>query len=85
MVTAIVGSSRWLYYAVRNGFGRTYIWRNDQSTGAPHTYLDLGEVAVDSMAITHLFGGNPLLLFSMGAGIIGQVTLPLDGDASSTT
>jgi hypothetical protein len=32
------------------------------------------------MAITHLFGGNPLLMFSYGPDI-GQVTLPLDGDA----
>ena len=80
LVTALVGSSRWLYYAVENQYGHTYIWRNDQSTGAPHTYLDLGLANVESMAITHLFTGNPLLLFSVGTDI-GQVTLPLDGDA----
>lgn len=80
LVTAIVGSSRWLYYAVRNSAGYTWIWRNDQSTGAPHTYLYLGQVAVESMAITHLFGGNPLLMFTVGPDI-GQVILPLDGDA----
>ena len=40
----------------------------------------LGDVDVASMAIAHLFTGNPLLLFSIGTDI-GQVTLPLDGDA----
>ena len=65
---------------MQNGFGHTWIWRNDQSTGAPHTYMYLGDVDVASMAITHLFSGNPLLLFRMGTDI-GQVTLPLDGDA----
>jgi len=77
--TAIVGTSRWLYYAVQNGAGDTWIYRNDQTTGAPHTYLFLGNVDVRSMAVTHLFPGNPLLLFSADE-TVGQVVLPLDGD-----
>lgn len=80
LVTALVGSSRWLYYAVTNGAGDTWIWRNDQTTGAPHTYLFLGQVDVGSMGITHMFTGNPRLLFSVGVDI-GEVILPLDGDA----
>jgi len=79
-VTALIGSSRWLYYAVQNSAGNTWIWRNDQSTGSPHTYLYLGAVTVSAMAVTHLFSGNPLLLFSIGTQI-GSVILPLDGDA----
>lgn len=79
-ITALIGSSRWLYYAVQNSAGQTWIWRNDQSTGAPHTYMYLGVGDVRSMAISHIFPGNPLLLFSLGTQI-GSVVLPLDGDA----
>jgi hypothetical protein len=79
IVTAIQGSSRWLYFAVENGAGHTWIYRNDQTTGAPHTYLDLGVVSVGYITITHLAAGNPLLLFSAGTNI-DQVVLPLDGD-----
>ena len=79
LVRAIQGTSRWLYYAVENTAGHTWIYRNDQTTGAPHTYLDLGPTAVRYLTVTHLFGGNPLLCFSTGADI-AQVVLPQDGD-----
>jgi hypothetical protein len=79
-VTAIQGSSRWLYYAVQNSAGNTWIYKNDQTTGAPHTYLYLGHVDVRAMQISHMFTGNPLLFFSYG-NQMGQVTLPMDGDA----
>jgi hypothetical protein len=80
IVTAIQGTSRWLYYAVQNGAGETWLYRNDQTSGAPHTYLFLGNVNVRCIAITNMFTGNPLLLFSVGTSV-GQVVLPLDGDA----
>jgi len=79
IITAIQGTSRWLYYAVQNNAGHTWIYRNDQSTGAPHTYLDLGTGGVGDISVTHLFSGNPLLCFSYGTNI-AQVILPLDGD-----
>ncbi|HSS25389.1 MAG TPA: hypothetical protein VLL82_13545 [Mycobacterium sp.] len=79
IVTAIQGSSRWLYYAVQAGDGHTWIYRNDQTTGSPHTYLDLGFVTCRHLAITYLFPGNPLMLFSCDE-TVGQVVLPLDGD-----
>lgn len=78
-ITAITGTARWLYYAVQNGAGHTWIYRNDQTSGAPHTYLDLGVVTVASIGITNIFPGNPLLFFSSGTQM-GQIVLPLDGD-----
>jgi len=78
-VHALQGTSRWLYYSVENAAGHTWIYRNDQTTGAPHTYLDLGPTYVRALAITNLWGSNPLLCFSTGADI-GQVVLPQDGD-----
>lgn len=80
LVTAIQGTARWLYYAVQNGAGNTWIYRNDQITGAPHTYLNLNVVDVRYIAVTAIFPGNPLLLFSAGTNM-GQVILPLDGDS----
>jgi hypothetical protein len=79
-ITALVGGQRWLYYAVQNGAGHTWIYRNDQTTGAPHTYLDLGVVDVRAIDITFMFGPNPLLVFSSGTNM-DTVVLPLDGDA----
>jgi hypothetical protein len=79
IVTAVTGTSRWLYYAVQNGAGHTWIYRNDQSTGAPHTYLDLSNINVRAMGITHLYPGNPILVFSAGPSV-GEIVLPLDGD-----
>jgi hypothetical protein len=79
IVRAIQGTSRWLYYAVENSAGHTWIYRNDQSNSAPHTYLDLGPTLVRAIGITNLWGSNPLLCFSTGADI-GQVVLPTDGD-----
>lgn len=80
VITAIQGTARWLYYAVQNGAGHTWIYRNDQITGAPHTYLDLNVIDVRYIVVTAIFPGNPLLLFSAGM-TIGQVILPLDGDS----
>ena len=80
VITAIQGTSRWLYYAVQNGDGHTWIYRNDQVTGAPHTYLDLGVIDVEYLAITSIFPGNPILAFSAG-NTVGEVVLPLDGDS----
>ena len=79
-ITALVGGVRFLYYAVQNRAGHTWIYRNDQTTGAPHTYLDLGQVDVRSIEISYIFSPNPILTFSAGTSM-GQVILPQDGDA----
>lgn len=88
LVTAIQGTARWLYYAVQNGPGHTWIYRNDQTTGAPHTYLDLDppgdannqSTDVRAMATSTIFGSHPLLFFSAG-NQVANILLPLDGDS----
>ena len=80
VVTAMMGTARWLYYAVQNSSGETWIYRNDQTTGAPHTWVFLGNTTVSAMAITGMFPGNPLMLLSADTDI-AQIVLPLDGDA----
>jgi len=88
LVTAIQGSARWLYYAVQNGAGHTWIYRNDQNTGAPHTYLDLdppgdtntASTDCKSLTISSMFGDHPRL-FIAAQNRVGIVILPLDGDS----
>jgi len=82
-VTAVQGSSRWLYFAVtRASDGHTWIYRRDAATGASHTWLDLGVGKCLSLAITTLVPstpGNPVLLIGYGNSVL-TVQLPLDGD-----
>jgi hypothetical protein len=82
-VTAIQGSSRWLYFAVRRvSDGHTWIYRRDAATGASHTWLDLGVGRCWAMAITTLVPaspGNSVLLIGYGNTVL-TVRLPLDGD-----
>lgn len=88
LVTAILGTARWLYFAVQNGAGHTWIDRTDQTTGAPHTYLDLDPPGDQNskntdcrgMATTTIFGSNPRLFFSVHTQV-AHVILPLDGDS----
>lgn len=83
-ITAIQGSSRWLYFAVqRRTDGHTWIYRRDAATGAAHTWLDLGAGMCSSMAITTnvpTSPGNPVLLVGYGNTVL-SVVLPLDGDS----
>jgi hypothetical protein len=83
-ITAIQGSSRWLYFAVqRRSDGHTWIYRRDAATGAAHTWLDLGVGMTSAMGITvntPPVPGNPALLLSYGNSVI-SVVLPLDGDS----
>ncbi|HEY1295451.1 MAG TPA: hypothetical protein VGJ60_20425 [Chloroflexota bacterium] len=82
-ITAIQGSSRWLYFAVRRtSDGHTWIYRRDAATGASHTWLDLGVGNCYTMAITTLVPtspGNSVLLIGYGNSVL-TVQLPLDGD-----
>jgi hypothetical protein len=83
-ITAIQGSSRWLYFAVqRRSDGHTWIYRRDAATGAAHTWLDLGVGLTSALGIsinTPPTPGNPVLLISYGNSVI-SVVLPLDGDS----
>src|SRR5262245_68545 len=83
-VTAIQGSSRWLYFAVtRVSDGRTWIYRRDAATGASHTWLDLGVGPCLTMSITTLTPaspGNPALVIGFCTTFI-TVVLPRDGDS----
>lgn len=83
-ITAIQGSSRWLYFAVeRRSDGHTWIYRRDAATGAAHTWLDLGVGMCSAIGIssnTPPNPGNPVLLVSYGNSVI-TVVLPLDGDS----
>ncbi len=83
VVTAIQPSTHFLYYAIKNSAGNTYILANDGVTGANHTYRYHTGVTCNAMGITSLFGANPLLYLDLTAnGVlnIGYITLPADGD-----
>jgi hypothetical protein len=83
VVTAIQGSSRWLYFAVcRQSDGHTWIYKRDAATGASHTWLDLGVGKCYALAITTIVPtspGNAALLIGYGNSVL-TVTLPIDGD-----
>lgn len=83
-ITAIQGSSRWLYFAVqRRSDGHTWIYRRDAATGASHTWLDLGVGLCSAMALSNNVPpapGNPVLLIAYGNSVI-SVVLPIDGDS----
>ena len=83
-ITALQGTARWLYFAVQNADGDSYILKKDARTGAPHSWLDLGANACGVMATTSLFqvGGTnyPLLYFGKGNNV-AYVVLPLHGDS----
>src|SRR5215831_3626373 len=83
-ISAIQGSSRWLYFAVtRQQDGHTWIYRRDAATGASHTWLDLGVGACNALAISTNVPanpGNPVLLIGYGNSVL-TVVLPLDGDS----
>lgn len=82
-ITAIQGSSRWLYFAVRrNEDNHVWIYRRDAATGASHTFLDLGVGACWTIAITRVVPaspGNSVLLVGFGTSVL-SIQLPLSGD-----
>jgi hypothetical protein len=80
-IRALQGSARWLYAAIRNAeSGNTWIAARDARNGRWHLPLDLGAYDCQAMAITSLFGTNPLLFADRGDHVV-SVILPLDGDA----
>ena len=83
IVTAIQGSSRWLYFAVRRqGDGHTWIYRRDAATGASHTWLDLGVGLCSAISITTVVPsspGNPVILIGYGTSVL-SVQMPQNGD-----
>ncbi len=77
--TCYQGSSRWLYYAVTNAAGNTWILRRDGRSGATSPWLSLGANTCNAMCITMQNPVNPVFLCGRGAGI-AAATLPLDGE-----
>ena len=80
IVTAIQGTARWMYFAIRNAaLARTWIIAQDARTGAHHTWLSIGDNQVQTMTTTSLFGFPALVLGYEDH--VAYVQLPLDGDA----
>lgn len=81
LVTAIQGSARWLYYAIENVAGETWVNVHDSRSGVHHTLFDLGLNACDALAISSLIGTEQRLYFGYG-NALGLCILPKDGDAA---
>lgn len=79
-ITALQGTARWLYFAITNSAGESWLAARDAETGANHgALLDLGVGASTQMlGITSLFG-SPMLFAGVGNNVI-SVVLPLDGE-----
>lgn len=80
LATAIAGTNRWLYYAIQNAVGTTWIMKRDSVTSITTPYLSVGaNRATAAMVVTHTVGLNPCLMY--GAGVdIRYVILPLNGE-----
>lgn len=80
LATAIAGTNRWLYYAITNAAGTTWILKRDAVTSITTPYLSVGaNRATAALLVTHAVGLNPCLMY--GAGVdIRYVTLPANGE-----
>jgi hypothetical protein len=79
--TALQGSARWLYYAIQNGDGDSWIVRRDARSGATHNFLTVGKgTDCRALGIVSIYGGNPMFFFGKGNGV-SYVILPLDGES----
>lgn len=86
--TAFQGTTRFLYYAITNSQGRTWILARDSSNtavvgGATAAWIDLSTNACQTLDITGMFGANPLLFMGHGNNIC-SVIMPVDGDSPVT-
>jgi hypothetical protein len=75
---AIAGTARWLYYSIEPGIGGAYILVRDARTGRTSPLFNQ-TVACQALAVTSLFGTNPILLIGFGNNV-QRVTLPLDSE-----
>lgn len=82
-ITAITGDGDWLYFALKNRAGNTYICKLKPFTGGPvaHTYAYLGANDCNSMAVAGpgtVHSTNPALVFGYGAAS-NYIILPRSG------
>ena len=77
---ALLGTARWLYSAITDVDGHTWILKRDGRTGATHTWLDLGVQTCTALGTTPLDGttvGAPHLFIGYGNNVV-NVTLPFN-------
>ena len=77
---ALLGTSRWLYSAITDVNGHTWILKRDGRTGATHTWLDLGVHTCTAIGWTPLDGttlGAPHLFIGYDNNVL-NVTLPFN-------
>jgi hypothetical protein len=77
--TAAAGTHRWLYYAVTNMDGATWVLKRDAMTGSTTPYLSLGKRACRALVVTHQLGLNPCLMYGYGEHVAYSV-VPLYGE-----
>ncbi len=77
---ALLGTSRWLYSAITDVNGHTWILKRDGRTGATHTWLDLGVHPCTAIGWSPLDGttlGAPHLFLGYDNNVL-NVTLPFN-------
>ncbi len=77
---ALLGTARWLYSAITDVNGHTWILKRDGRTGATHTWLDLGVHPCTAIGWTALDGttsGAPHLFIGYDNNVL-NVTLPFN-------
>ncbi len=77
---ALLGTARWLYSAITDVNGHTWILKRDGRTGATHTWLDLGVHTCTALGWTALDGttsGTPHLFVGYDNNVL-NVTLPFN-------
>ena len=80
-VTAIGGDEQWLYIAVKNGAGNTYILKGLPDLDIWHTFLYLGANDCNALLVVPegtVHASNPVLLMGVGASA-QHVVLPRPG------
>ena len=68
-ITAIAGDERWLYLAVKNAAGNTYVWKGNPYTTEWHTWTYLGANDCNAMLVAGpgtVHDDNPALVIGYG-------------------
>lgn len=86
-VTAVAGDERFLYFAVKNGAGNTYIMKGNPAENEYHTWVYMGDIDVTALrwvaeGIAHLT--NPALLVGTETPTAGIIILPRLGYTPNT-
>lgn len=84
--TAWFGTARYLYYAYSNPItNHSYLVRRNFHTGSTTHYWDLGINTCKAIAITDLFGGQPLLLVGSATNVVSTPMYRSGGSPLSDT